>query len=64
MAKFELGQEVEVNFIGKITKVELFGDKVNFKVEGKNAWAIGLAENQMFNLPTPADFGKVGNDGR
>ena len=54
--KFELGQEVEVNFIGKITKIELFGEQVGYKIEGKRAWAIGVSENDVHKLPEPLDL--------
>lgn len=56
MTKFNLGDEVEVNFIGRITKIELSGEDINYKVEGKGAWGLGLTDDHIFTLPTPEDF--------
>lgn len=51
--KYELGQEVEVSFIGKIIRVECFGDKILYSVniaDNQRAWARDLTETQIYPL--------------
>ena len=54
--KFELGQEVEVKFIGKITEIKFsnIDGRVVYAVDG-DSWSFGrlLTENQLNKLLTP-----------
>lgn len=54
--KFKLGDEVIVDFMGKVTEIYLIGDKVFYAIQGNEAMARRVEENQMTLLPEPKDF--------
>jgi hypothetical protein len=59
MRKFELGDEVTVEFMGKVTeiKLDLDGKTIIYCVHGDNwQYAGALRENNIFALPQPKDF--------
>ena len=58
ITNFNLGQEVEVRFIGKIVEVKLQGKSdVVYHINGdKTAFAMGIPGDCLFKLPEPEDF--------
>jgi hypothetical protein len=55
--KHKLGEDVSVDFMGKVVSVHLTwkGD-VQYKVDGDNGNSAYVAESNIFPLPTPEDF--------
>lgn len=63
MAKFEIGQAVEVSFMGEIKSIEKSGDQIVYTVrdyQSKAYVSATVTESQVHALPVPEDF-KVTN---
>ena len=60
--KFKLGDDVVVEFIGKITAINLNSDnKIEYAIDGDKpteAFARRVKESQMCYLPKPEDYEK------
>ena len=57
--KYQLGEEISIEFIGKITEISLGSNgKVYYVVDNMDTFARRVQENQMFHLPAPEDFEK------
>jgi len=51
--KYNLDQEVEVTFRGKIVEIYKSGDKIRYAVDDGDTFARRLKENQIYTLSTP-----------
>ena len=53
MSKYQVGDYVEVSFIGKIKEVYLHDNKICYGVDGQDTYARRVFDGQINPLPTP-----------
>jgi hypothetical protein len=55
---YQIGDEVEISFMGQVKEVYANGDKIYYAIDDGDTFARRVRESQIHPLPQPEDFEK------